>query len=62
MWRAKLPSFDEATSPLRFTVFSPSVTGHDLFPRSSQIIFQPHSQIPIGSDWPTVVTERATAG
>ncbi len=38
------------------------VTGHDLFPRGSQIIFQPLSQIPFRPDRPTVATGRATAG
>ena len=38
------------------------VTGHDLFLRGSQIIFQPLSQIPFRPDRPTVATGRATAG
>src|SRR5437660_12297102 len=33
-----------------------AVTGHDLFPRGSQIIFQPLSRIPFRLERPTVAT------
>lgn len=38
------------------------VTVHDLFPRSCQIIFRRHSQIPFRPDRPTAAIEHGTVG
>src|SRR6266480_6353922 len=53
---------EENETPYLLRAVGDTVTGHDLFPRGSQIIFQPLSQIPFRPDRPTVATGRATAG